>query len=246
MLNKFYISKREINKVKVSIKNPFELTCERITKTPRAFNPGQIKGATENISFACIEETVVPKLTLRAVEYTLKDLFLYMHQTGLYNRQLSLWKAMGSITQCSIFMMQKGLFKKEDLGPYIIDFFIDPKIPSFNAIVYENINNNKSIEEQYLNFKTCLLQTISKTNISKAKGIFYFFNAPMHENFTKKLGSMIDISNPLSKYEAIITGTKDARLNVVNFKKETKDYIFQHIYPELRTSLTHNKKKQIT
>ena len=165
-----------------------------------------------------------------------------MHQTGLYNRQLSLWKTMGSITQCSISMMQKGLFKKVDLDAYIIDFFVDPKVPSFNAIVYENINKDKNVEEEYLHFKTCLVQTISKTNISKAKGIFYFFNAPMHENFTRKLSSMIDISNPLSKYEAVITGTKDVRLNVINFRKETKDYTFQHIYPELRTPLTHKKK----
>lgn len=233
MFNKIFISKKKISKFKISSKNPFNLTCEKVTQTPRVFNTKQIKSATENIVFTDIEEVATYGLILQAVSYVLKDFFLYMHQTGLYNRQPGLWKTMGQVTQGLVSKLQKGLFKKKELETYVVDFFVDPKAPCFNIIFQEN--NSNSIN-QYLSLQTCLTQVLSQTKISKIKGIFYFLNNKPNNELITKLDLITQASNPISRYESILPGTNHASLNIISFNKENGDYCFQHIYPELKPS----------
>ena len=129
MFNRFLISKKLLGKFKVKQKNPLALSCEKITLTPRAYSTAQIKSAIENILCVDIEENILPEIVIKAIEYLLKDLFIHMHQTGLYNRQFKLWKSLANIIEISVFKLQKGLLKKNELDAYIIDFFIDPKFP---------------------------------------------------------------------------------------------------------------------
>ncbi|MBI3591075.1 MAG: hypothetical protein HY094_06865 [Candidatus Melainabacteria bacterium] len=220
-------------------KNPLTLTCEKITQTPRVFNTAQIKNAIENISLIDVEEKVTPELLIKIIEYILKDFFLYMHQTGLYNRQFKLWKTMGNITQCSISKLQGGIFKKNDLNTYIIDFFIDPKSPCLCAIVNEGTKAESL--SMYENFKSSLSKTLYGINPDRVKGVFYFFNAMPDKEFITKLDFMTNAFDPISKYEAMLSDIKDTRLNIINFKCENEKYSFQHVYPEIRKLETKNK-----
>ena len=227
MFNRFLISKKLLGKFKVKQKNPLALNCEKVTKTPRSYSTAQIKSAVENILFVDIEENILPEMVVKSIEYLLKDLFIQMHQTGLYNRQFKLWKSLASIIEISVLKLQKGLFKKSELNAYIIDFFIDPKFPCISAVIDENKNSDE--------FKIYLDKVISISNLNRLKGIFYFVNYTPNEYFITELKSSTNISDQISKYESILLQTNDVRLNVISCYKDNEKYIFKHIYPELKS-----------
>ena len=228
MFDNLLISKKEVTKFKVSLKNPLGLTCEKITQTPRVFTTVQVKGAIENIVFVDIEQLDIPELCVKAIEYLLKDFFLYMHQTGLYNRQFKLWRTLGNIRQVSIFKPEKGFFRKRELSCYVIDLFIDEKTPCAKAIIQEDTNEISS------DFKTYLSWILSSSNLNRLKGVVYFINYKPKIEFLQKVVLVTDDLDPISKYESIITDTKDVRLNVISYEKEALRYDFKHIYPNLK------------
>jgi hypothetical protein len=233
MFDNFLILKEEINKIKVSQKKPFGLTTEKITQSPRSFNLSQIKEATENLAFTEEKEGLTLNLLLRAAQYILKDFFIYMHQSGLYNRQLALWKTLGNITQCNIYRLKKGLIKKQLLEIFVIDFFIDPKAPCISAILETSTNQNTG-EDCFKSLKYNLLNIISRRNIKRLKGIFYFLNSKPDSYSLNNL--IIDAFDPVAKYESLLNWTKDVRLNVVTFNEMNEDYKFEHIYPQLQAN----------
>lgn len=234
MFEHVLISKKEIGRINVILKNPFGQTCEKIIQTPRVFARSQVKDAIGNISI-CLTKNENSKsylldLPLVAAEYMLTDFFLYMHQTGLYNRQFELWRTLGNVRQLSIFKLQKGLLRnKKDLDFYLIDFFIDIKIPSIRAIISENKENNCK------DFKSYLKWSLTSTKALRIKGIVYFTNNDTGAQLKNHLASLIKNSDPISKYESIINSTNDVRLNIIGFKMENEKYYFSHIYPELKS-----------
>ena len=236
MFNGLLISKKLLGKFKVKQKNPLALSCEKITLTPRAYSTSQIKTAIENILFVDIEENILPEIVIKAIEYLLKDLFIHMHQTGLYNRQFKLWKSLANIIEISVFKLQKGLLKKNELDAYIIDFFIDPKFPCISVIIDENKNTAE--------FKVYLERVIVGSNLNRLKGIFYFSNFIPDEHFIAKLKFDTNAFDPISKYESILLKTNDVRLNVISYHKEDERYIFKHIYPELKSLVMEEPIKQ--
>ena len=227
MFNGLLISKKLLGKFKVKQKNPLALSCEKITLTPRAYSTSQIKTAIENILFINSEENSLPEIIIKAIEYLLKDLFIHMHQTGLYNRQLKLWKSLANIIEISVFKLQKGFLKKNELNAYIIDFFIDPKIPCISVIMDENNNADE--------FKIYLERVIVSSNLNRLKGIFYFSNFIPDKHFITKLKFYTNAFDPISKYESILLKTSDVRLNVISCQKDNEKYNFKHIYPELKS-----------
>lgn len=235
MLDSILISRKEIGKLKVGLKNPLGLTCEKIAQTPRVFTTSQIKNAIENILIVCNIDENIPKLLLRTTEYVLKDLFLYMHQTGLYNRQFNLWSTLGHIRRISIFRMEKKFFKNRELYCYVFDLFIDEKIPCVKVVI-QAVDNNKN---NYIDFKTYLSWAIRFSKLKRLKGVIYFIKKDVVEpRFLEKLDILTNAFDPISKYESIINKTNDLRLNVIAYKEkgsEDENYNFEHIYPEVRT-----------
>ena len=235
MLDKFFqffVSRKEVGKFKVSLKNPLGLTCEKITRTPRVFTTSQIKSAIENILLIDSEGNNVPDVTTRIAEYILKEFFLYMHQTGLYNRQFRLWRTIGNIRQLSICRLRKKFFKEEEPGCYSIDFFIDEKAPCIKAVIQENtVNNHK-------NFKFYLSWILRFSNLSRLKGIIYFVDYEPDAEFVEELSKITSAVDLISKYESIINDTLDVRLNLISYKKEVDKLSFKHIYPELKLCST--------
>lgn len=236
MFDKFLISKNELSKFKITQKNPFDMTCEKVTQTPRIFNTTQIKAAIENVLITKSDEVTTPELTLKITEYILKDLFLSMHQSGLYNRQLKLWEIIGNVKQGSIFKLNKGLIKKKELDIYIIDFFIDPQSPCFSVVFNNDTEVNNNTSSLLKNLNTYILRTLMGTKADRFKGIFYLLNTMPEKGFHIGLDQMTNAFDPISRYESRITFTKDVRLNVITSKKENNGYTFEHIYPEVKLS----------
>lgn len=235
MFDNFFISREEINKVKISSKKPFGLTTEKITKLPRSFNTSQIREAVKNINLIEDKEGLTPKLLLKAIEFLLGEFFLYMHQSGLYNRQLTLWKTLGNITQCNVYMFKKGLIKKQSLDYFTIDFFIDPKAPCISAILLKsNIDKKEEVATKLLEGN--LLRNISIRNMKRLKGVFYLLNTKPGSLFFNKLDILTNAIDPVAKYESLLSWTKDVRLNVVSFNETNEDYYFEHVYPQVKAN----------
>ena len=76
MLHNFLISKKEIGKFRLSLKNPVEITRDKVSQTPRIFNTKQIRSAIDNLSFNGVEEMDIPPLLIYAANFILKDFFL--------------------------------------------------------------------------------------------------------------------------------------------------------------------------
>jgi hypothetical protein len=227
MFNRFLISKKLLGKFKVKQKNPLALSCKKVTETPRAYSTAQIKSATENILFVDTEENILPEITIKSIEYLLKDLFIQMHQTGLYNRQFKLWKSLANIIEISVLKLQKGLLKKNELNAYVIDFFIDPTSPCISAVIDENENTSE--------FQVYLERVIGYSNLNRLKGVFYFLNCIPNEHFVTKLKFDTSAFDSISKYESILIKANDVRLNVISYHKDNDKYVFKHVYPELKS-----------
>lgn len=227
MFNAFLISKKLLGKFKVKQKNPLALNCEKVTETPRAYSTAQIKSATENILLVDTEENILPEITTKSIEYLLKDLFIQMHQTGLYNRQFKLWKSLANIIEISVSRLQKGLFKKSELNAYVIDFFIDPEAQCISGIIDENKNTDE--------FKVYLDKVVFSSNLNRLKGIFYFLNCTPDENLVAKLKFCTNSPDKISTYESILLKTNDVRLNVISYHKNNEKFVFKHFYPELKS-----------
>jgi len=230
MLSQLLIRRKELGKIKIGRGDSLTLTCDKVTQTPRVFKTSRIQEAIDNISLLDIEEKKLPELIIKAIEFTLKDFFLYMHQTGLYNRQFKFWQAIARISQVTVYKLQKGIINKRDLNVYMLDFCIDPKFTSIRVIVNENNEDSASFRE----FKAFLDKSLI-LNFGKLKGILYFTNSQVDDYFIMKLQNMTNASDPISKYESELSDTKEVRLNVVLFKKDLEIYKFEHIYPCLRS-----------
>lgn len=236
MLDKYLLSKKEIGKFKLTLKNPLALNCEKITQNPRVFNTLQIKNAIENISFVDIEERIFPNILVKAIDFILKEFFLQMHQTGLYNRQFNLWSTLANISQIIIYKIQKGLFKKKDLNIFLIDFLIDIKQPCIRTIVINYDCRDVPLGRLYNDFTTYLSKALEWNNKHRLKGIFYFAEYAADNYFLQRLIELTNSYDLITKYESKIKNTRDARLNIINYKKENENYIFEHIYPQLKTT----------
>lgn len=231
MFEHFLISKNKVASFKVGLKNPFGISPEKITQSPRSFNTLQIKEAIDNVCFSVDEDKKVPGFLLRAAEYILKDLFLYMHQTGLYNRQLKLWKVLGSISGCTLYSLSKGLIRKKELGIHTIYFFINPKSPCCLAIVHDCRQDSYNSLTLFNEFKAHTLRTTSQVLANKLKGIFYFLNQKPEEEFLEKVKGIIKGTDTLSRYESILSWSKDTRLNLITFSAYDNSYNFELISP---------------
>lgn len=234
MFDEFLISKKEIGSFKVGLKNPLGLSTEKVTQNPRSFNTTQIRNAIENISFIDIEEGILPELLLSTSNYLLKDFFLYMHQTGLYNRQLNLWRTLAGITKISFSRLQKGVLKKKVLDAYMIDFFIDPETSCINAVVDENYTDSQA-KYSFKDFRVYLSKALLRSNLNRLKGVFYFFCGIPDETFLPNLKLITKSFDPISKYESRLPQNYDLRLNVINFRRDNEKYMFDHLYPEIKS-----------
>ncbi len=228
MFDTVFTFKKEIGKFKVSLKNSLGLTAEKVTQNPRTFNTKQIQTATDNIQLIDIEEKILPDLLQKTSEFILKDFFLFMHQTGLYNRQLKFWHSLANITQVTFFKLEKGLFKRSDLNASFIYFYIDPQFPSSCAIV----DNRHDVTFEDL--KSLVFKASSGILPGKLKGILYFLQTEPDESFINKLKLITDGFDPISKYESRFNN-RNTRLNLILWKKDNDFFTFTHIYPELKS-----------
>ena len=223
MLEHLFISKKEIGKLKLKVDKPFNLTPEKIAQNPRAFDPVQIKSAIDNIIYSDKENLENP-LFEEIARFIHKDFFFLSHQTGLYNRQLKLWKALGNISIISFFKLQKGLVKKNEIDVLLIEFLTSSGLISARAIFPLKESDKCKL---YLSF------AIGLVNSSNLKGIFYVVHKNESDKVIKNLELKYDPSDPVSRYESIIPNTNDVRLNIISLEQENDKNVFEHIYPSI-------------
>lgn len=229
MLRTLLFKKSEIGNLQVNSLKPFELTPEKITQTPRSFNTEQIKIALENLSFKTNSgiETL-PDYFKEIPNYLLKNFFLKMHQTGLYNRQINLWKTLGTISEASFYRLNKRFLKKDEDSINLIDFSTSSKKTCICALILQN----KSIDYKFLKFQISIVcELFRKRNL---KGIFFLLENLKKHDALKNFELLTNLDDQISKYESVIKGTKDIRMNVINIKQDGNNYTFEHIYPQIK------------
>ena len=224
MLYRLFLKKKKIKSLKVSTKIPFEISTEKIIESPRTFNTNQIQNAVKNILISETGADSQDKLLTSCSEYILKDFFLYMHQTGIYNRQLKLWKAIGNVRELFSYYVENTFTKKLKPGLKLIDFSTGPKSVAICALIPEEDNKN---------FSSHLSLALGLNNSGKLKGIFYFTRNKPDDNLIKNFENATDQSDQISRYEAIIKGTNDVRLNIIVYKEENENYSFEHVLPSI-------------
>ncbi len=233
MVIQFLLSRKTLGKLRLVLNNPLIITCDKITHNPRTIKTSLIKEAVENINIVDIEEDKLSDLISSSISFIVKDFFLYMHQTGLYNRQFKLWETLAKLTSAEVFQVQGGIFKKKDLNCYIIDFFIDPKSSPSIKVIINNENKNSGF---YDDFKFYLDRFVAY-NFGKLKGLFYLSKEDMDQDTISKLEFLTEVSDPISKYESVVS-SKNVTLNIINFSNIDQTYRFDHLFPDLKTIRT--------
>lgn len=225
MLEALLIKKEEISKLKITSTRPFDITCEKITQSPRIFNTTQIKGALENLNITAEGEPNMPEVVKRVVDYLIKEFFLRMHQTGLYNRQYKLWKTLGTASEATLFRLKRGLIKQKDLNISLVDICTDSKRTCACAIITKvhNINDIR----YYL---SSIIQIYKNRNLN---GVFYFLEGKTRKDITSYLETLIYDFDITSRYESIVKNSKEIRLNAISISKKNNDFVFNHFFPDI-------------
>lgn len=230
MFYKIFISKKEIAQINIIVQKPFDVTPEKITQNPRSFTSSEIKNGTENILLKNIE-VLENDFIKSSLNFILKDLFIYMHQTGLYNRQLKFWKTFGSISKIKIFELYKGFFNnKKKTGIFLIEFVSQAGSLSSVALLVAPNSTKDGIESN-------INMALSLENNKNLKGITYVTSKTVDQEILSKLEKLTRGTDYILKYESKIAWTKDVRLNIINYSlNENSSYSFKHSYPQIELS----------
>ncbi len=229
-----------LNILNIELKDVDKQTLGQIVARPRLVSPQDIDEAVFNTEFEFIDcDNVIENF----IKWIMIDFFKLAHQTGLYNRQLELWKSISHIKSGELKQLSQGFFKKSYLPFY--DIFLNDSnnnclilftyIAQFNPLDFNN-NIYKQIVSSFLN----RVQHIKDKNNS-LKGCFCLFPNDIDNLLTDIFINIIKKNDPLLDYEARLPQPIDVPLNIVSFLNETNSY--KLIYPELylkRNLLTKN------
>jgi hypothetical protein len=108
-------------KFKVEVISDEVITFGTIIRSPRIYKPLDLQSAKLNLRISKESGEGFPALE-PLVHYLLADFFVYLHRTGLYNRQRYLWEALARIAGVRVYQLQGGLFRNNPLPAFDIQF----------------------------------------------------------------------------------------------------------------------------
>lgn len=152
----------------------------------------------------------MPGAVIAVTKYVVTEFFSMAHRTGLYNRQLDMWKSIACVSEVELNRLEQGFFNKVTLPNYDLIFkdargsvrlmahLAEPFI-DFNIDEQAEDKRNKGILKGFI-YRAQKLQTIS----SSLSGVFLCMPCPFPKNVLSLISQWTNASDPVGRYESIL------------------------------------------
>jgi len=205
-------------RIVVNVSPNASLTITTVLSAPRKCTPAEVLSACQSIEFTCVPESF-PRQWSDFAAFILKDFFVLAHRSGLYNRQLSLWSAIGRITSIKAQRPQRGIFTVVD-APYAELSFYDNR---GNRLIWSTLLDSSSdatlsTDKHLKTFITEAIQRAEKIQRkeSSLRGIFIGLPAPISPKVLDLVAHLTKSSDPVGRYESLLAPPLQIPLNLIS------------------------------
>lgn len=212
------MANRAIVKYQVHLISSDLLGLGTVVRNPRVYKPQDLELACQNLEILPVGGQPPDAYIQRLVEFVLRDFFAMAHRTGLYNRQKVLWESLSKVTGIAVEQHQKGLFRKEPLPVFDLEF---QDYKARTLILARLVEPEYEADERQL---TKLLKDL----FAKAKrldgiaGLFFCSPAPLAESLRRRVGKLTGAEDPVAKYEALLPEPLAIPLDLLEIDSTTK------------------------
>jgi len=193
-------------RILVNVSSNASLTITTVLSAPRKCTPGEVLSACESIELAH-EPADFPRQWLDFAAFILKDFFVLAHRSGLYNRQLPLWTAIGRITNIKVVRPQTGLFTVVD-APYADLSFYDSR---GNRLIWTTLldpltDANLLKDKPLKTFITDAIHRAEKIQRKEnnLKGMFIALPGPLSAPVLDVVARLTKTADPIGRYESLL------------------------------------------
>lgn len=204
--------------VKPSQAGSFNLA--KVLNAPRNASPVDIKAACT--SFDLVGETEdIPDELESFVSFVMTDFFALAHRTGLYNRQRTLWDAIGRITEIHLTRPVRGLFIKVN-QPFVDLRFVDAR---GNALIFGSIMDKDTNQSNPANIGRYINKALQRAGrLHKRQGYLFGVFLGLPEEVPESVQATIDritqADDPVARYESKLPPPVSAPLNIVRIESQ--------------------------
>jgi hypothetical protein len=188
-----------IYKYKVSVINEDGISLNSIVRSPRLYKPQDLLAACANTEIVCA--TGEPDLPVRAlVNYLLNEFFVYLHRTGLYNRQKSMWESISRVVGVNIYQRKRGIFKKQMLPMFDFHLVDYRQRPLIAAHLIEP--GTEMTDKQLSGSLNAFLGRCQRH--SGLVGVIFAAPAPYPESVLERVAELTNGDDPVARYESVL------------------------------------------
>ncbi|MCA0313674.1 MAG: hypothetical protein LCH63_07505 [Candidatus Melainabacteria bacterium] len=242
----------DISAVLIKVADPERFHLGSVVQNPRSVTTLDVEAACSNLSLSVAsgkgcENAEYMQLASDFIAFILHGYFLTMHQTGLFNRQITLFEALARIDTVEVKQMEKGLFSRSLLPALELNFKAGRAILARGLVLLSDIGNAEmSIVQRFLS-ESAKLQ--NRQGIGVLRG--YFIASPIESSYSAPapnscLSHLIKLTGgdsevkSVAMYECLLPAPYFGHVNLINYhckqdpQSSEEKAEFNLVYPYLK------------
>jgi hypothetical protein len=181
-----------------------------ITQAPRSFRPRDLESASKNISIDA-KDSRAPEGLNTLLRFLLTDFFVFLHRTGLYNRQRRLWDGLARVSSATAEQVVSGIFSKTSWPCFDLSLK-DSRLRKV-ALARLIIPDYDWDDKLYGKFLKSLLKQAEKDE--GVCGLFICCKEPFPASLKLEVERLTTASDPVLRYESLLPPPVSASLNLL-------------------------------
>jgi hypothetical protein len=195
-------------KLDLKTADPTGCTLSSVVASPRTCSLLDLSEACKNLLLEPAEAQL-PATLFQCAQFIFSDFFMLMHRTGLYNRQRTLFDALGRVTTIEYHRASQGFFQKQEL-PFFEMHLLDGK--GHVAVLAQIIQAEALLtglldgERQQKDHWRSVLLRLDKLKASRGPtgGLILFSEGQFPNFILSEVLKMTGGSDPVGKYESLL------------------------------------------
>src|SRR5207244_2883595 len=145
------------------------------------------------------------------VHHVFNELFVFLHRTGLYNRQKNMWESIARILGVNVYQSRRGLFRKQPLPMYDLHFLDYRQRPLIAAhlIKSDDQMTDKEISSHLNSFLGRAARWGGLT------GLLFCAPSPIPSTVSEKVSKITNGDDPVARYESVLPAPLAVPLDIL-------------------------------
>lgn len=181
------------------VQNIEDFSPEAVVKSPRTFRPLDVRKACANVALDAPAGT--PPAILSLCHFIAIDFIALAHVTGLFNRQIKLWEALGKAASVEVFQATRGLFVQQKLSEYDLCFYDQKK--RLIALGHFAEASGHITKFDYLKSSRAFLKRVTQ-DAQGASGVFLCYPGPFPSTVLEHIKKATKAHDKIARFESVI------------------------------------------